>query len=108
MFFPVNLNQAETVKPAIDCAQGAQILTKGAVNFHGEQQEKEQYSQLPQKQSADLTAKGLVGSQQRDGAKQCARGADVFAKCRYLGESAEQKNRANAREEKQNRVLTVF
>ena len=88
VLFPMNLHKAEAVEPAIDCPQRAQILTKRAVNLHGKKQKKEQYSQLPEKQSPSLTAKHLVCCQQRDGSKQCARGADIFAKCGNLGKSA--------------------
>ena len=104
----MNLHKAEAVEPAIDCSQRAQILTKRAVNLHGKKQKKEQYSQLPEKQSPSLTAKRFVCRQQGDGSKQCAGGTDIFAECGNLGKSVKQKRGANPHKEKQRYVLSVF
>ena len=105
---PMDLNQTEAVEPAVDCTQRAQILAEGAVNFHGEKQKKEQYAQLPEEQSPSLATKWLVCRQQRDSAKQCAGGTDIFAKCGNLGKSTEQKRGANPHKEKQRYIRPIF
>ena len=37
LLFPMNLHQAESVEPAVNCPQWTQILAKRPINFDGEQ-----------------------------------------------------------------------
>ena len=66
---PVNLHKAEPVEPAINRAQRAQILEEGLVYFYGKNQNKDQNSQLPEKQPSRLAAQHFIGSEERDCAK---------------------------------------
>lgn len=46
---PVNLYEAELIKPAINCPQRAQVLTEGPVNFQGQRRKEQQHPQFPKK-----------------------------------------------------------
>lgn len=50
--FPVDLHQTEPLEPAVDRPQRAQVLAEGAVHLYGQDQKEQQYSQLPEKQTA--------------------------------------------------------
>ena len=106
--FPMDLYQAESVKPPIDGAQRTQILAERAVNFHGEKQEQQQYPQLPEKQASRLASEHFVGGKKGECAEECAGGVDIFAEGRYLRKSAKQKQGTYTYEEKQGKILSVL
>lgn len=106
--FPMNLHKAEPVEQAVYCAQRTQILAERPVNLYGKNQQKDQDSQFPEKQSPCLAAQHFIGGKKGNCAKQRSRGAQIFAECRNLGEASEQKQGANAYQQEQNRIFPIF
>lgn len=107
-FGPADLHQTETVEPAVNGSQGAEILAEGTKDSDGKQEDKKQDSQLPEKQSSDLTPQGSVYREQRQCAHKGSGGAQIFAESRNLCKSAEQKHGSDAYEKDQNQIFSVF
>lgn len=107
-FRPADLYQAEAVEPAVNCAQGAEVLAEGTADFYGEQQDQEQDSQLPEKKSARLASKQRIGRKQGQRAQKRAGGAQVFAECRDFGKAAEQEHGTDAYEQTEDGVFSIY
>lgn len=105
---PVNLHKAKAVKPTVNCSKRAQVLTKGTVNLHGEQDNNEQNPQLPKKQAAGLAPQGFVCVEQGKRSEQGAGWAQIFAEGRDLCQSSEQKCGTDADQKNQHRVFGVL
>ena len=90
---PADLHKTETVEPAVNGSQRAEILAEWTVYFDREQYDQKQNQKFPEKQSLYLTSQQSVGSQQWQCAQKRAGGAQIFTESRYLGESAEQERR---------------
>ena len=82
--FPMYLNQAETIEPAINCTQWTEILAEWAVDLDRQQDDHDQDCEFPEEQSSGLTAEHFVGRQKRQCTEKGTGRTEVFAKCRNL------------------------
>ena len=106
--FPVDLHPAEAVEPAVDGAQGAEVLAEGAVDLYGKQQDQQQDSELPEEKSSDLASKQPIGREQGQRAQKGAGGAQIFAERRNFGKAAEQKQGTDTYKKYKDCVFSVF
>lgn len=107
-FFPVDLYKTEAVEPTVDCSQRAQVLTEGPVDFYGEQDNRQQNPQFPEKESASLSPQGFVSTGQRNRAEQCTRRAKIFAERRNFCISSKQNHGAKAYQNDQHKSLLMI
>lgn len=104
---PPDLDQAKTVKPAVDRPQRAQILAERPIDLDGEQTDPDQDPDLPEEQPSRLAAQHLVPAKERDRPQQRPGGTQIFAKSRDLGKAAEQKHRAYAHQPHQSHIPSI-
>lgn len=108
LFFPMDLNQAETIEPAVYGSQWAQILAEGPVDLYGEHKKHQQNSKLPKEQTSCLAAQKLIPRKQGKSSKQRSRRTQIFAEGRNLCKTAKEKRRADTYQKDKNHIFPVF
>ena len=108
LLLPVNLHQAEPVKPSVYCPQGTQILAERPVNLHGKNHQHKQNPKLPKEQPSCLAAQKLISRKQGQGSKERPRRAEIFAEGRNLCKAPKEKHRADDHQKNQDKIFSIF
>ncbi len=108
ILLPMDLHQAETVEPAVDGPQRAEILAERTIYLYGQEEQQKQYPKLPEEKSSNLTAQRFIHSDQGQRSQKGAGGTQVFTEGGDFGKPSEQEAGANAYQQNQNQILSVF